>query len=97
MANIAFEKRVSARFTIDDWQTVSEVTAEFKLPEGRYDRFSFFIPLPAQAEGEAMSVIICLRYQVNGQEPWDNNSGKNYFINLTPERPLPSDDEVPRH
>ena len=97
VANIAFEKRVSAKFTIDDWQTVSEVTAEFKQPEGGYDRFSFIIPLPAPAEAQAMTVIICLRYQVNGQEFWDNNSGKNYFINLAPEKALTSDDEVPSH
>lgn len=34
VANIAFEKRVSARFTTDDWQTVSDVTAEYIRPEG---------------------------------------------------------------
>jgi hypothetical protein len=33
-----------------------------------------------------MTVIICVRYQVNGQEYWDNNSGKNYFIHLSPEK-----------
>lgn len=44
-----------------------------------------------------MTVIICLCYQVNGQEFWDNNSGKNYFINLAPEKPLSSDDEVSSH
>ena len=96
VANIAFEKRVSARFTTDDWQTVSEVTAEFERPEGTYDRFSFTIALPAEAEAQALTLIACLRYQVNGQEFWDNNSGKNYFINLTLERPLPSN-EVSNH
>ncbi|KAH8710135.1 putative phosphatase regulatory subunit-domain-containing protein [Phaeosphaeriaceae sp. PMI808] len=96
VANIAFEKRVSARFTTDDWQTVSEVTAEFERPKGTYDRFSFTIALPAEAEAQAMTVIVCLRYQVNGQEFWNNNSGKNYFINLALERPLPSN-EVSNH
>jgi hypothetical protein len=96
VANIAFEKRVSARFTTDNWQTVSEVTAEFERPEGTHDRFNFTIALPAEAEAQAMTVIVCLRYQVNGQEFWDNNSGKNYFINLTLERPQPSN-EVSNH
>jgi hypothetical protein len=94
VANIAFEKRVSARFTTDDWQTVSEVTAEYVRPEGAYDRFGFAIVLPAQAEAHAMTVIVCLRYQVNGQEFWDNNSGKNYFIIVTPERLLPSESRL---
>ncbi|KAE9987002.1 hypothetical protein EG328_004134 [Venturia inaequalis] len=96
VANIVFEKRVSARFTTDNWQTVSEVTAEFERPEGTYDRFNFTIALPAEAEAQAMTVIVCLRYRVNGQEFWDNNSGKNYFINLTLERPQPSN-EVSNH
>jgi Carbohydrate/starch-binding module (family 21) len=74
-------------FTVDGWQTISEVAAEYKRPEnieGAYDRFGFTIALPAQAE--AMTVTICVRYQVAGQEFWDSNSGKNYFINIIPER-----------
>jgi hypothetical protein len=50
VANIAFEKRVSARFTVDGWQITSEVAAEYKRPEnieGVYDRFGFTIALLA--------------------------------------------------
>ena len=39
MANIAFEKRVSARFTIDNWKAVSEVPAEFKRPANVLGKF----------------------------------------------------------
>jgi hypothetical protein len=63
VANIAFEKQVSARCTIDNWQAVSEVTAEYKRPEnieGAYDKFSFTIALSAQTEAHAMTVIICV-------------------------------------
>jgi hypothetical protein len=95
VTNIAFEKRVSARFTIDDWKTVSEVPAEYKRSEhikGASDRFSFTIALPSRTEADATTVMICVRYQVNGQEFWDNNSGKNYFINLIPERRRPANE-----
>lgn len=89
VANIAFEKRVSARFTVDDWQTVSEVIADYEWPKnntGAYDRFSFAIALPPPTEVHAMTMIVCIRYQVNGEEYWDNNSGKNYLIHLSPEK-----------
>jgi hypothetical protein len=38
--------------------------------------------------------MICVRYQVNGQEFWDNNSGKNYFVNLIAKGPLPIDQRL---
>lgn len=51
--NIAFEKRVAARFTVDDWTTVSEVLARYTGPgptgahgdDSTWDRFAFSISL----------------------------------------------------
>jgi hypothetical protein len=56
--NIAFEKRVAARFTSDDWTTVSEVFARYTGPaisgahhhhgdgdDDKWDRFAFSISL----------------------------------------------------
>lgn len=44
----------------------------------------------------AMTVMICVQYQVNGQEYWDNNFGKNYLINLIPKRSLPTNESFHR-
>jgi hypothetical protein len=91
VANTGFEKQVATIFTIDDWQTVSEVPAEYKWtqkPMDTYDRFQFSIALPAQVNLPALALIFCIRYRVNGQEFWDNNAGKNYIVNFTQKMPL---------
>ena len=49
--NIAYEKRVAARFTVDDWTTASESLARYTGPpgahddDGTWDRFAFSISL----------------------------------------------------
>lgn len=56
--NIAFEKRVAARFTIDDWTTVSEVLARYAGPgdDGAWDRFAFSISLEFYAPRPLRSI-----------------------------------------
>jgi hypothetical protein len=96
VANIAFEKHVVARFTIDDWQTISEATADFRhtqKPTNTHDQFQFVIKLPDQADACTKTLLLCIRYRVNGQEYWDNNSGNDYqviFTRKTPQRGVPS-------
>lgn len=87
-ANIAFQKWVVARFTVDYWKTTSEVVCEFnndvrkkQLNDG-YDRFSFNIKLADQANLETKTMLICVRYNVAGQEHWDNNNSMNYQVDF---------------
>jgi hypothetical protein len=88
-ANISFHKFVVARFTLDYWKTTSEVVAEFnhdirkKHKDDGYDRFNFNIKLADQANLESKTLLLCVRYQVNGQEFWDNNNSMNYQVDFT--------------
>lgn len=87
-ANISFQKLVVARFTLDYWKTTSEVVAEFnhdvrkKQKDDGYDRFNFNIKLADQANLESKTLLLCVRYQVNGQEFWDNNNSMNYQVDF---------------
>ncbi|GAA6036984.1 hypothetical protein JCM8097_005491 [Rhodosporidiobolus ruineniae] len=81
--NLAFEKWVAVRFTLDHWQTVSEVSAEHheSLPGGKADRFVFTIKLQdLLARIEEKTMYLAVRYTVGGREIWDNNDNQNYRI-----------------
>lgn len=77
--NIAFEKTVTVRLTIDNWQTHKDVLCEFvnnAYDGGIYDTFQFTIDIPTNSN----QVQFCVRYQCNSNEYWDSNGGGNYFI-----------------
>ena len=86
--NIAFHKAVVARFTLDYWKTTSEVVADYnndvrrKQIEG-YDPFIFSIKLEDQNNLENKTLFFCVRYNVNGQEYWDNNNSINYQVDFS--------------
>ena len=84
--NIAFEKWVAVRFTLDDWQTTSEVSAKYldSVPGGVFDRFSFTIRLSDMlARIEEKTLYFALRYNVADREIWDNNAQRNYAVSFT--------------
>lgn len=88
VANLAFQKHLTCRFTLDYWKTTSEVTAEYcheirprDTPVG-YDRFNFVIKLSDTANLESKTLFFCMRYSVNGQEFWDNNGGANFQVDF---------------
>ncbi|CAI7612696.1 unnamed protein product [Penicillium pancosmium] len=97
VANLDFHKNVAARFTFDSWRTVSEVSATYchnvhhTYGNDGYDRFTFDIKLDDQAKLESKTMLACVRYNVAGQEYWDNNSGMNYRVDfLKTQKPMVS-------
>ncbi|KAM4057356.1 carbohydrate/starch-binding module (family 21) domain-containing protein [Hirsutella rhossiliensis] len=88
VANLAFQKQVSCRFTLDYWKTVSEVSAEYgheiRPRQGTlaHDRFTFVIKLSDMANLESKTLFFCIRYAVDGQEFWDNNSSTNFQVDF---------------
>lgn len=88
VANLAFNKAVVCRFTLDYWKTTSEVTAEYMCdvtPQGSeqgYDRFNFSIKLADLANLETKTLYFAVKYSVNGQEFWDNNTGTNFQVDF---------------
>ncbi|KAF8553754.1 hypothetical protein OG21DRAFT_1485176 [Imleria badia] len=88
--NIAYEKWLAVRFTLDWWQTTSEVTARYEksIEDGAFDIFTFTIRLhDIWSRIEDKTIFVALRYTVVGQEYWDNNVGKNYHIKFVLARP----------
>ena len=77
--NIAFEKTVRLRVTLNDWFTHFEVAAMFLETANdskSIDRFIVTVPVPHCAERAQFAVC----YEVKGTEYWDNNFGANYII-----------------
>ncbi|KAF4947004.1 hypothetical protein FSARC_14064 [Fusarium sarcochroum] len=88
VANIAFSKAVTCRFTLDYWKTTSEVAADYsheirprETPLG-HDRFTFSIKLADTANLESKTLFLCVRYTVNGTEYWDNNASSNFQVDF---------------
>jgi len=86
VANIAFQKQVWLRFSTDHWGSMAEVAAEYdsqkKLDSGDgVDRFKFSINIADP--GVPASLHLCIRYEVGGQQFWDNNGGADYEIKFT--------------
>ncbi|XP_021409242.2 protein phosphatase 1 regulatory subunit 3D [Lonchura striata] len=84
--NVAFEKQVSVRYTFNQWESIHEVCARWncsipdKNRQDQVDVFTFFLPVPPFLLQLSTLVQFAARYQVNGQEYWDNNRGKNYTL-----------------
>ncbi|XP_070617779.1 protein phosphatase 1 regulatory subunit 3E-like [Erythrolamprus reginae] len=79
--NLAYEKSVSVRYTLNRWASCNEVPAAYLPPPGaaqdaRTDRFAFHLPVGA---GTTL-LEFAVRYRVADTEYWDNNDGHNYKL-----------------
>lgn len=96
VANLAFQKKVVVRYTLDDWNTAKEVEAQYQEPiahsANTWDRFSFKIVLDANTNAAHESLYLAVKYNVNGREFWDNNNHKNYQVDIVPDVELDLED-----
>ena len=87
--NLAYEKEVKVRYTLNNWGSFQDIWADY-VPlsrDGETDKFCFRLVLPFDLQvGRQIEFAIC--YRVSGQEFWDNNSGKNYIVEVLHQFPL---------
>ena len=83
--NLAYEKHIVIRFTFNDWESFSDVKANWEesvWENGHHwpetDRFRFSIKLPATSW--SLCVRFAISYDVAGQNYWDNNLSSNYEL-----------------
>lgn len=84
--NIAFEKSVTVRHTLTEWQTASDSLASY-LPnscDGWSDKFVATFSIRSVSAGGTLApgqrVSFAIRYTVGDDEYWDNNNGLNYSL-----------------
>ncbi|KAL3587769.1 hypothetical protein FPOAC2_13668 [Fusarium poae] len=87
VANLAFEKSVTCRFTRDYWKTISETPGQYySTPSSKggrnCDTFVVGIRLTDVDGLDLSPLFLCVRYIVGDQELWDNNSGVNFEVDF---------------
>ena len=81
--NTAYEKHVVIRYTLNDWETFSDLKADWEesvLENNRpeTDRFRFNIRLPSTSW--SLRVKFAISYDVAGMNFWDNNHSSDYEL-----------------
>lgn len=90
--NLAFQKWVAVRYTMDNWRIVSEVSASYSQSHDHNgegldrDIFTFAIKISDFGNLEDKMIRFAVRYNVTGNELWDNNDSKNYEVRLLPKQ-----------
>ncbi|KTG05741.1 hypothetical protein cypCar_00036362 [Cyprinus carpio] len=79
--NLAFEKKVYLRYTLNNWTTFMDILAIYvpHSSDGQTDKFSFKIITPTFLEFGG-TLQFAIKYCVGGSEFWDNNNGDNYRV-----------------
>jgi len=88
--NCAYDKRIFARITDNDWQTHQDIQAwhSFNYPTDNTDTFTFEIRLKKYTNDEHVpkQIFFAVCLQAMCQEFWDNNRGWNYVLDVLERR-----------
>uniref|UniRef100_A0A673A0Z6 CBM21 domain-containing protein n=1 Tax=Sphaeramia orbicularis TaxID=375764 RepID=A0A673A0Z6_9TELE len=81
--NLAFEKSVSLRYSLNNWITFMDSLALYvpDSSDGVTDKFCFKIIMPTYLDNGG-TLQFAIKYCVGGEEYWDNNNGNNYKASL---------------
>lgn len=109
--NLAYEKRVTVRYTLDSWATIVEIPCLYVpdvppvLRAHNYDRFVFKIPLDtffngfsgdSSTDSQEQICQLCVKFWTPTSEHWDNNEDNNYLFKLhKASRPVPASVAAP--
>ncbi|XP_065177160.1 glycogen-binding subunit 76A-like [Sycon ciliatum] len=79
--NIAYEKHVAVRYTMDSWSTSKDIQASYVdgSCDGPTDRFSFTV-LVGDDFPVGGKVEFAVYFRASGAEFWDNNGGENFSV-----------------
>lgn len=79
--NLAFEKSVSLRYSLNNWITFMDSLASYvpSSSDGVTDKFRFKIVMPTYLDNGG-TLQFAIKYCVGGHEFWDNNNGNNYKV-----------------
>ncbi|XP_030069905.1 protein phosphatase 1 regulatory subunit 3D [Microcaecilia unicolor] len=78
--NVAFHKTVAVRYTVSEWRSQQEARAVWQSGGAASDLFAFCLPVPPFLLQPGSALRFAVRYQVGGEEYWDNNDGQNYSL-----------------
>lgn len=83
--NIAFNKKVTVRYTMNGWETYRDIWADYvsSSADKSTDKFTFRIPTFSWLFEDKCDIEFALCYRVNGVEYWDNYDDENYRISCT--------------
>jgi hypothetical protein len=82
VVNLDFHKKVSVRYSADNWRTFQESDATYlsETCDGFSDKFSFVVETTSIVGNVGKRLQLCLRFQCLGNDYWDNNNGGNYVF-----------------
>ena len=84
--NIACNKSVTIRYTLNSWSSCEDVAAKPVSSEqsrfGLLVTFTFEVTVPSTVSMAHGAIQLAVCYLADGQEYWDNSNGQNYVIDV---------------
>lgn len=76
--NVDFQKKVTVRYTTDNWATFNDVALSYSTTQPYNDGTELWNTELSIPTDSAYNVEYAIKYEVKGQTYWDNNLGRNY-------------------